>query len=251
VAPEGDGVHERLSRLLSEAGVCLLGSLPPAIAVAADKWECSRRFAAAGLRAPETVCVSPAQAAAAAAALGYPIVVKPRRGAGCGGVALVPDRSLLATALGQPALRRSPSILVQRYVDGVAASVSLLVAGGRALVLSLNGQQVRAGVPFVYDGGEVPLAHPRRDEACQLARRAVALVPGLQGYVGVDLVLGEESCSVIEINPRPTSSYVGLRRVVDLNLGAAIWDACREGVLPDAVNVAGAAAFGGGPADDA
>ena len=53
-------------------------------------------------------------------------------------------------------------------------------------------------------------------------------MPGLQGYVGVDLVLGEETCWLIEINPRPTTSYVGLRRVIDLNMAAAIWHACRR-----------------------
>ena len=74
--------------------------------------------------------------------------------------------------------------------------------------------------------------HPRRAEACELAQRAVALVPGLRGYVGVDLVLGEETCWLIEINPRVTTSYVGLRRVVGLNMAAAIWRACRDGSLP-------------------
>ena len=48
-------------------------------------------------------------------------------------------------------------------------------------------------------------------------------MPGLQGYVGVDVVLGEETSWLIEINPRPTTSYVGLRRVIDLNMAEAIW----------------------------
>ena len=100
--------------------------------------------------------------------------------------------------------------------------MSLLVAGGRSTVLSLNEQRVRAGIPFAYDGGVASWPHPRRAEACELGQRAVALVPGLQGYVGVDLVLGEgRTCWLIEINPRVTTSYVGLRRVVDLNMAAA------------------------------
>ena len=70
--------------------------------------------------------------------------------------------------------------------------------------------------------------------------------------MGVDLVLGEETCWLIEINPRPTTSYVGLRRVIGLNMTAAVWDACRDGVLPD--EVASPAAGGvrtRGGADDA
>jgi len=250
VAPEGGGALEHLSSLVLDAGVCLLGSPPSAVAVAADKWECHRRFAQAGLATPDTECVAPAAAGAAAARLGYPVVVKPRDGAGCDGVCLATNDALLGAALRQPALRAAASVLVQRYVEGTAASVSLLVADGRSTALSLNGQWVRAGIPFAYDGGVAALPHPRRAEACELAQRAVALVPGLQGYVGVDLVLGEETCWLIEINPRPTTSYVGLRRVIDLNMGAANWRACRDGALPAAVTVPPPAAFGRGWADD-
>jgi predicted ATP-grasp superfamily ATP-dependent carboligase len=250
VAPEGGGALEHLSSLVVDAGVCLLGSLPSAVAVAADKWECHRRFAQAGLPTPETACVAPAAALAAATRLGYPVVVKPLDGAGCEGVGLATNDALLGAALRQPALRGSASVLVQRYVEGTAASVSLLVAGGRSTALSLNGQRVRAGIPFAYDGGVASLSHPRRAEACELAQRAVALVPGLRGYVGVDLVLDEEICWLIEINPRPTTSYVGLRRVIDLNMAAAIWRACRDGSLPAAVAVPPPAAFGKGWADD-
>ena len=238
VAPEGGAALERLSSMVCDAGVCLLGSLPSAVAVAADKWECHLRFTQAGLATPETACVAPNAAAAAAARLGYPVVVKPRSGAGCDGVGLATDDALLGAALGQPALRESPSILVQRFVEGTAASVSLMVAGGRSTVLGLNGQRVRAGIPFAYDGGVASLPHPRREEACVLAQRAVALVPGLRGYVGVDLVIGERTIWLIEINPRPTTSYVGLRRVLDLNMATAIWRACRYGLLPAAVATA-------------
>jgi predicted ATP-grasp superfamily ATP-dependent carboligase len=251
VAPEGGGALEHLSALMVDAGVCLLGSLPSAVAVAADKWECYRRFAQAGLLTPETVCVTPAAATAAATRLGYPVVVKPLTGAGCDGVCLATNDALLATALRQPALRGAAAILVQRYVEGTAASVSLLVAGGRSTALSLNGQRVTAGIPFAYDGGVASLPHPRRVEACEMAQRAVALVPGLQGYVGVDMVLGEEGCWLIEVNARPTTSYVGLRRVIGFNMAEAIWQACRDGSLPAAVAVPPAAAFGKGWTDDA
>ena len=249
VAPEGGGALEHLSSLVSDAGVCLLGSLPEAVAVAADKWECYRRFSQAGLSTPKTTRVSPDAASVAAARLGYPVVVKPLDGAGCDGVGLATDDAVLKRALRQPALRGAESILVQEYASGSAASVSLLVAGGRSTVLSLNGQRVRAGIPFAYDGGVASLPHPRREEACELAQRAVALVPGLRGYVGIDLVLGEETCWLIEINPRPTTSYVGLHRVINLNMAAAIWRACRDGSLPAAVAVPPPAAFGKGWAD--
>ncbi len=243
VAPEGGRVLEGLSSLVSDAGVCLLGSLPEAVAVTADKWECYQRFSQAGLPTPRTTRVSPGAASVAAARLGYPVVVKPIDGAGCDGVGLVPDERALKKALRLPALRGAEAILVQEYAAGPAASVSLLVADGNSTVLSLNEQRVRPGIPFIYGGGVASWPHPRREEACELGQRAVALVPGLRGYVGVDLVLGEETCWLIEINPRVTTSYVGLRRVVGLNLAEAIWRACRDGSLPASVAVPSLAAF--------
>ena len=152
----------------------------------------------AGLPTPMTVCVTPAAAEAAATRLGYPVVVKPLDGAGCEGVGLATNVGVLRAALSRPALHDATSVLVQSYVPGRAASVSLLVAEKRSIALSLNGQQIRAGVQFANDGGVASLPHPRSAEARELAQEAVALVPGLRGYVGVDLILGEETCWLIE-----------------------------------------------------
>ncbi len=251
VAPESGGALEDVTRLLAGAGVAVLGSAPEAVAVAADKWVCHRRFVGAGLPTPQTLRVAPAGAAAAAERLGYPVVVKPLDGAGCAGVCLAADRPALEGALALPALRREPAVLVQRYAGGMAGSVSLLVAGGRSVAVSLNEQRLCPGAPFTYDGGVASVGHPRRAEAEDLAREAVALVPGLQGYVGVDVVLGRDDCKLIEINPRPTTSCVGLCRVAGLNLVAAIWDACRHGVLPAPGRRAPSFAFEAGCPDGA
>jgi len=116
-------------------------------------------------------------------------------------------------------------IILQTFVAGVHASASLLVAGERSLPLSLNGQAIEVGSPFVYQGGAVPLSHPMAPQAMTLAQSAIRLIPGLRGYVGVDLILTQDEALLIEINPRLTTSYIGLRQVIDLNLAQAIWDA--------------------------
>jgi len=236
IAPETGGALERTSALLYEAGVSLLGSTPAAIAVAADKWECSRRFGRAGLPAPDTACVAPHDAAAAARRLGLPVVLKPLDGAGCDGLAVVGAETDLGAALALPALAGAEKILVQRWVAGEAASVSLLVAdGGAVLPLSLNTQELRIGIPCAYEGGRAAIDHARRDEAFDLAARAVGLVPGLRGYVGVDMVLAPGGCLLVEINPRLTTSYVGLRRALAFNLAEAHCRACICDTLPTTV----------------
>jgi predicted ATP-grasp superfamily ATP-dependent carboligase len=75
---------------------------------------------------------------------------------------------------------------------------------------------------FHYRGGRVPLTEPLASRALSLARKAVDCVPGLFGYVGVDLVLGDAGDWVIEINPRLTTSYLGLRQLAKKPLTDAL-----------------------------
>jgi len=54
--------------------------------------------------------------------------------------------------------------------------------------------------------------------------------------VGVDLILTESEAVVIEVNPRLTTAYLGVRWAIDANTAALALDAC-AGVLPSSVPV--------------
>ncbi|HWQ82956.1 MAG TPA: ATP-grasp domain-containing protein [Anaerolineales bacterium] len=244
IAPETGGVLSRLTAQAEAAGVPVLGSSSASIAIAGDKSVCARLFSAAGLPAPLTFAAAFDTAAQAADKIGYPVVIKPLDGVSSAGVCLVPAPADLPRAL--DILRQETihkSILLQSYIQGIHASVSLLVSAGRSLPLSLNRQRIEPGCPFEYLGGEIPLAHPAAVRAFELAQAAVALLPGLQGYIGVDMLLSGPDAWLIEINPRLTTSYVGLRQVIPLNLAHAIWDACRHKVLPSSVALDGRVEF--------
>src|SRR5262249_61768670 len=87
-----------------------------------------------------------------------------------------------------------------------------------------------------YGGGGRPRPPPRGGRARRLARRAAAGVPGLGGYVGVDLVLGSaedgSEDAAIEINPRLTTSYAGLRALARFNLAEALLAVVQGQALP-------------------
>lgn len=243
IAPESAGTLSRLSARVASAGIPLLGSSAEAISIAGDKWACSCRFESAGLPMPVTRRVTRTTASSVAAGLGFPLVVKPLDGAGCIGVALAADEASLEAATCHPALD-TRGFLLQRYIPGAHASVSLLTTGDRTLALSLNKQSIHIDGRFTYHGGTVPFEHPQGELALELAADAVNLIPGLRGYVGVDLVLTDEGAYLIEVNPRLTSSYVGLRPVISLNLAQSIWNASFHDRLPDEVIVSGSARFG-------
>jgi len=168
----------------------------------------------------------------AAREIGYPIVVKPGRGAGCQGVRLARNARERRGAL--DAAHRangSGALLMQRYVRGTAASVSLLADGRHAVPLAVNAQQVSASSGFCYRGGRTPFDHPLAAAAADAALRTCAALPGLRGYVGVDLVLTEAELFVIEVNPRLTTAYLGVRAVLEENVAALALAAC-DGILP-------------------
>ena len=79
---------------------------------------------------------------------------------------------------------------------------------------------------FRYLGGSCPLEPALDRRARSLAIQTIRSLTGPLGYVGIDLILGDDPDGqndvVIEINPRLTTSYVGLRAIADGNLAAAM-----------------------------
>lgn len=233
IAPETGGTLARVTAQVEQTGALVLGSPATAVAAAADKLALWRRLQAAGLPAPAArPAADVTQAREAAGLLGYPVVVKPRLGASCEGVARVDDPAGLDRAVAGALRYGAGPVVVQRLVEGMPASVTLLAAGGRAAALSLNGQDVALGATSAYRGGIAGIDHPRRERAFAVAREVVRLVPGLRGFVGVDLVIGDGGCSVLEVNPRVTTPVLGLARALRLDLAEALWRACVDAALP-------------------
>jgi hypothetical protein len=118
------------------------------------------------------------------------------------------------------------------------ASVAMLCGpGDLRLALPPCRQRLSDDRRFAYLGGALPLAAEEALRARALAQRAAAALPGAFGYLGVDLVLGAPADGagdvVIEVNPRLTTSYVGLRAACQGNLAEAMLDVA-EGRLPRA-----------------
>lgn len=261
VAPETNRCLEYLAARVERQGKALLGPGAAAIRKVSDKGRLPRRLARIGIRHPETIVLAPVSvglrrgrpgvdARVAARQIGYPVVVKPRRGAGSQGVRLARHARELPGALdsaldvaldvaldgahrknGTGPVVKEGNVVMQRYVRGIAASVSLLADGRRAVILAVNAQRVSASSGFSYRGGRTPFDHPLAEAAAEAAVRTCGALPGLRGYVGVDLVLTDEGPVVIEVNPRLTTAYLGVRAVLEENVAALALAAC-DGMLP-------------------
>ena len=149
----------------------------------------------------------------------YPAVLKPIDGAGS------QDTYFVRTPTDKP-----PAYAWQRrleqFVPGMAASAARLCGPAESIGLVPCKQRISDDGRLRYLGGELPLAAGFAERAEQLASRALAAMPPAIGFVGVDLVLGREPDGsedfVIEVNPRLTTSYVGLRTAARSNLAEAM-----------------------------
>ena len=91
-----------------------------------------------------------------------------------------------------------------------------------------------------YQGSQVPYRTPRAGEIWAEAKKASEAL-NLRGYAGIDFVLGEEPRAV-DVNARPTSSIMGIVRVMKEEIGELILGA-RFGGLPKEVHVEGEYVF--------
>jgi len=229
IAPESDDLLATLAVAVGPER--WVGCTPPAIRLAASKTATCRRLAAAGIAVP--AAWSPGEPEPAG---GTHWIVKPDDGAGSVDAHLHADFAQARDDL-LARLARGVASTLEEWIDGTPLSLSLLCRDGRAELLSINRQRIvaRAGAPVVYEGVDIrstPVDGPLGRLLAGVAQRIAAAVPGLAGYVGVDLVWRGPAAPgapddrrgpiVIEINPRVTCAYVGLSAALGRNLAGEI-----------------------------
>jgi predicted ATP-grasp superfamily ATP-dependent carboligase len=221
VAPETRGVLASLTRDLERAGARFLGSAPSAVLLSGDKARCAERLQAAGIDTPETILVEPARGLPKTAR--YPAVLKPIDGAGSMNTFFLEDTATLPDNA-----RTMGSAVMQPFIFGTPMSASFLVNRGGAhwpVAVGIQHMEVIAG-GFSYRGGTLPADCL---EALPQVEPALGAIEGLRGFVGVDFIWDSERAhaTIIEINPRPTTSLVAICRVLPPGCLARAWlDAC-------------------------
>lgn len=152
-------------------------------------------------------------------------VAKPEDGAGCAGIRLFDDLSALRDWLVENTI--AENYLAQPYQAGVAASISMLCRDGKAWVLSCNTQLVEIENGHFRLAGVVVNGQAQYWQRFEtIARKIAQILPDVLGYVGVDVIIDTENDKiyVLEINPRLTTSYVGLAEALALNPAKLLLD---------------------------
>jgi predicted ATP-grasp superfamily ATP-dependent carboligase len=216
VAPESGGLLACMRKVVGKER--WIGCDSTAIRIASSKRATSEQLARHGVRTPSDFVGTPGVSR---------WVVKPDDGAGAVDTRV---HASFDAALADLARRKGPGPLptLEPWVDGEPISLSLLCRPGRAELLSINRQHIGidAGGALRYEGvriGAVPLDDPRAGALRDTAARVARAIPGLRGFVGIDVVWHpQQGPVVIEVNPRVTCAYVGLSARLGRPLAAEI-----------------------------
>ena len=155
------------------------------------------------------------------------IIIKPLIGVDCEDIVVIEDIDDLTLDLDKIFVPGS-RVIVQEFIEGTDVSVSLISDGKTAVPISLNEQFVELkDDKGTYLGGKLPFENKYKDEAFEIAKKAVESMEGLKGFVGVDLIINADekdvySVYLLEVNSRFTTPYVGLKEIACFNIGKTI-----------------------------
>ncbi len=221
-----------LAQRLKDAGVPVVGTSPESIHLAEERGAFGRVLARAGLPAPKHgTAVSYEQAAAIAAEIGYPVLVRPSYVLGGRGMEIVYDvdtlRSYIERASGGGG-EWSPEhpVLIDRFLDdAIEIDVDAIFDGEE---LYLGGVMEHIEEAGIHSGDSAcalpPITLGHEDIArIRVSTEALAREIGVRGLINVQYALAAGVLYVLEANPRAsrTVPFVSKATAVPLAKAAA------------------------------
>ncbi len=223
IAPESDNILYNLTLMAEQAGCHVLGSASEAVKSAGSKIKTANLLHKNKIPCIDTSLlnnnVSESQS-------GW--VIKPDDGVGGDACYFCADKKELDKLKNAISTER---FVIQEYIAGEPASISMLCYQGEMQLLACNKQLFSfnhdiPGKKAVLKGIVVNGLMEEWTLFNAIAHDIARADKGLSGYVGVDLIVTESAVVVVEINPRLTTSYAGLRESLSVNpaeLILSIW----------------------------
>jgi predicted ATP-grasp superfamily ATP-dependent carboligase len=226
IAPEFDGILQTLCQTVELLGKKLLTSPAGAVAVAGNKyktWQHLKQHHIATVPtqmftgemwddqylAQDLMGISSANPNCKAAQW----LVKPVDGAGCADSYILADRNDF-----EQMHSRKGQYIIQPHIEGKKTSLSCLFKEGVGWLLCVNLQQFDI-INQQYQLSKIIVNHDSNLSVYQeLVENIARALPDLWGYVGIDLIETQEQVLVLEINPRLTTSFVGIGAALGLNV---------------------------------
>lgn len=227
IAPEFHGNLLKRRRLFDSLNVrrtmSWLGCDLLALALCADKLQLATHLERHGIATVPTRSLD-IDHEFASVAFEFPIIIKPRDGAGSTATYRIDSRGELSRlpsdGLPCDGLPSEFEFIQQPFVAGQLVSCAAIIDHGRLRTVFPPGKQlVSNDGRFTYLGMDLEPEFAARWQkpATDLIHQCCEAIPGLNGYIGFDLIIPEKSPAgliVLEINPRLTTGFLAWQELL-------------------------------------
>src|SRR6058998_2219650 len=213
----------KLAIPLEQAGVPVLGTSPDSIDRAEDRERFKEIARDLGLTQPANgTARSAEEAVRVAAAIGYPILVRPSYVLGGRAMEIVYDRESLARYM-QVAVRVSPAhpVLIDQFLeDAVEVDVDAVSDGERVVIGGIMEHIERAGVHSGDSACSLPPYSLDAEVQAEIRRQTVALARelGVVGLMNVQFAVKANCVFVLEVNPRASRTVPFVSKAIGIPL---------------------------------
>jgi carbamoyl-phosphate synthase large subunit len=213
----------KLARALEAAGVPIIGTSPDAIDRAEDRERFQQMIVKLGLLQPPNATVRSVDAAVAAAAtIGYPLVVRPSYVLGGRAMEIVYSEDELLRYMQHAVAVSEDAPVLLDYFLAAAVEVDIdLVADGRDLVVGAIMQHIeQAGI----HSGDSACSLPPYSLPAEVMDRMRAIVAAMareldvRGLMNVQLAWQDGEIYVIEVNPRASRTVPFVSKCIGVSL---------------------------------
>jgi carbamoyl-phosphate synthase large subunit len=197
----------KLAQALEDAGIPILGTSPDAIDLAEDRERFAKLVSKLKLKQPDNgIARSRDEAAAVAARIGYPVLLRPSYVLGGRAMEIVDSEAQLdnyiATAVNVSG--DSPVLIDQYLRDAIECDVDALCDGTEVRIAGVMQHIEEAGVHSGDSACTLPPYSLPDDIIAEMERQAEALAfaLGVKGLMNIQFAVKDGTVYLIEVNPR-------------------------------------------------
>ena len=197
----------KLAQALEDAGIPILGTSPDAIDLAEDRERFAKLVSKLKLKQPENgIARSRDEAAAVAARIGYPVLLRPSYVLGGRAMEIVDSEAQLdnyiATAVHVSG--DSPVLIDQYLRDAIECDVDALCDGTEVRIAGVMQHIEEAGVHSGDSACTLPPYSLPAEIIAEMERQAEALAHalGVVGLMNIQFAVKDDTVYLIEVNPR-------------------------------------------------
>ncbi|RNJ62924.1 MAG: carbamoyl-phosphate synthase large subunit [Porphyrobacter sp. IPPAS B-1204] len=197
----------KLAQALEDAGIPILGTSPDAIDLAEDRERFAKLVSKLKLKQPDNgIARSRDEAAAVAARIGYPVLLRPSYVLGGRAMEIVDSEAQLdnyiATAVNVSG--DSPVLIDQYLRDAIECDVDALCDGTEVRIAGVMQHIEEAGVHSGDSACTLPPYSLSPEIIAEMERQAEALAHalGVVGLMNIQFAVKDDTVYLIEVNPR-------------------------------------------------